>query len=277
MKNNGADCGPILLADAEIALGKAILGDLPQESSHLRLRYLATLLTPARANIYGRNNVEKLLKRKFDEVDTASERVHLACPFFLTKAYTTDLLGAFASPQVFADLCVLRQSAGLRCVDKTKTLVAHAMALSTTSQASQMLSIWSKQYSCIILSQRHTRYVHEVRQWRDIANRRRRRVFKYYEPDQTRSPPLHLDTYAACVMLHEWDGDHEPDVHGICQQLKDNKMSIDQDRQERINALKQQARSGRDLYDFITSFEATDPLEMPLWMLKPCRHKESQR
>jgi DNA helicase TIP49 (TBP-interacting protein) len=60
MENNGADCGLILLADAEIALDKVTLDDLSQESSHLRLRYLAALLTPGRANIYGRNDVEKL-------------------------------------------------------------------------------------------------------------------------------------------------------------------------------------------------------------------------
>ncbi|KAF7505072.1 hypothetical protein GJ744_001291 [Endocarpon pusillum] len=272
MENNGSDCGPILLADAEIALGKTSLDNLPQDSSHLRLRYLAMLLTPARANICGHKNVKTLLKRKFDGVDVVGKSA-----FFLSKAHQTDLIAAFASPQVFADLCVLRQSAGLRPIHRTQTLVSHAMVLNTTSQADQILSTWSKEYSCIILSQRHRSYRNEVERWRVTTNRRRRREFKHSKSDRTRSPPFHLDTYAACIMLHEWDGDHAPDVHGICQQLRDNNINIGQDRQEKINVLKQQARSGHDLYDFITTFGVIDPLEMPLWMLMPCRDKEAQR
>ena len=272
MKNNESDCGLILLADAEIALGKASLDQMPQDSCHLQLRYLATLLTPAQANIHGHKNVKTLLKRKLNEVDAVRRP---ACPFFLTKAHQTDLVAAFASPQVFADLCVLRQSADLRPIHRTQTLVSYAMNLNTTSQADQILSTWSKEYSCIILSLRHRKYLDEVDKWRVRTNRRHRREFKHSKPDRTRSPPFHLDTYAACIMLHEWDGDHAPDVCRICQQLRDN-INVGQDRQEKINALKQQARTGRALYDFITTFGVIDPLEMPLWMLKPCRDKETQ-
>ncbi|ERF68659.1 hypothetical protein EPUS_05720 [Endocarpon pusillum Z07020] len=273
-ENNGSDCGPILLADAEIALGKTSLDHLPRDPSHLRLRYLATLLTPARANIHGHRNVRTLLKRKFDEVDVVGQA---KCPFFLIEAHQTDLVAAFASPQVFADLCVLRQSAGLRSVHRAQTLVSHAMVLNTTSQTDQMLSTWIKEYSCIILSQRHRKYRDEVEKWRRTTNKRRKRESKYSKPDRARSLPIHLDTYAACIMLHEWDGDHAPNVHAICQQLRDNNINIRQDRQEKLNVLKQQARSGHDLYDFITTFGVIDPLEMPLWMLKPCRDKEAQR
>ena len=35
MKNNESDCGPILLADAEIALSKVTPDLLPQNSNHL--------------------------------------------------------------------------------------------------------------------------------------------------------------------------------------------------------------------------------------------------
>jgi hypothetical protein len=78
-------------------------------------------------------------------------------------------------------------------------------------------------------------------------------------------------------MLNEWDGDHSPNINEICQKLRDNNLSIGQDRQEKINTLKQRAQTGHDLYDFITTFGVIDPLEMPLWMLKPCRHEEAQR
>ncbi len=274
MKNNGSDCGPILLADAEIALGKIALDYLPQDSSNLRLRYLATLLAPARADTYGHNNVKKLLKRKIDKVDVIKES---ARPLVFFKTHKLDLVSAFASPQVFADLCVLRQSPVLRQVDKTQTLVSHAMALSTMSEADQLLSTWNKEYSSIILSQRHRKYRSEVERWREITNRRRRRELKCSKSGKTRYPPLHLDTYAAYIMLHEWNGDHAPDVHRICQRLRDNEVSIEQGQQEKINTLKQQAQNGQDLCDFITSSEVIDPLEMPLWMLKPCRLEEAQR
>lgn len=52
MENNGSDCGPILLADAEIVLGKVTLDHLPQVLSHLRLRYLAILLAPELTLVY---------------------------------------------------------------------------------------------------------------------------------------------------------------------------------------------------------------------------------